>query len=147
MDPKTILNTLKEASPFDIFLVSFLLLPFVADGWLDVMDKLSLGDAARYCGLGAVFVVYVIGIFVMLQGASRSNRREIAKDQIIHYLTTKNHEMMSFETVRKNVNSSYTNEFLEGLPAHFPTQVRRAKLKGGKPGIARIIEEEADDEA
>lgn len=146
MDAKTILNTLKEASPFDIFLVSFLLLPFVADGWLDVIEKLKLGDMARYWGVGIIIVTYFLGVVVMLIGTQRSNRREAAKDLIIQYLTTKDFEMMSFERVRKNINSSYSNDFLESLPIHFPTDIRRAKLKGGKPGLARIIETAIDDE-
>ena len=48
MDPKTILKTLKEASPFDLFLVSFLLLPFVFDAWVGVLEKLEFGIFAKY---------------------------------------------------------------------------------------------------
>ena len=146
MDPRTILNTLKEASPFDIFLISFLLLPFVADGWLGVMDKLDLSDPSRYVGLGIMLLVYILGIAVMLIGSSRASRRELAKDQIIQYLISKDFEMMSFERVRKNINSAYSDRFLEALPSYFSTEVRQARLKGGKPGIARIIETDAEEE-
>ena len=147
MDPRTILKTLKEASPFDLFLVSFLLLPFIADAWLGVIDKLGLCQSARYWGLTIVVVAYIIGIVVMLQGSSRAKNREIARDQIVQYLTSQNFEMMSFERARKNINKAYTNEFLEGLVEHFPNEVRKAKMKGGKPGIARIVESDVDDEA
>ncbi|WP_089725121.1 hypothetical protein [Candidatus Thiosymbion oneisti] len=147
MEPKTILKTLKEASPFDLFLVSFLLLPFVADSWLGVIKKLGLDQLAHYCGLGIVVVAYIIGIILMLQGSSRARRREIAKDLIIQYLTSKNFEMMSFDRVRKNINKSYTNEFLESLIEHFPKELRTARLKGSKSGIARIIESDEDEEA
>ena len=147
MDPRTILDTLKKASPFDLFLVSFLLLPFVADAWIGVMDKLGLSQTARYCGLGIVVVAYAIGVIAMLQGNSRAKNREIARDQIIQYLTSKNFEMMSFDRVRKNINKAYTDEFLESLIGHFPNEVRKARLKGSKPGIARIIESDVDEEA
>lgn len=146
MDPKTILKTLKETSPFDLFLISFLLLPFVCDAWLSVIDKLGLEQCARYYGLGIVVVAYFIGVIAVLLGSSRAKNREIARDQIIQYLTTKNYEMMSFERVRKNINRAYTNEFLESLVIHFPNKVRKARLKGSKLGIARIVESDIDEE-
>lgn len=146
MDPKNILNTLKAASPFDLFLVSFLLLPFVFDAWLGVAEKLQLGVTAKFWSLGIVLLFYVLGVVAMLQGSSRARRREIARDQIVQYLTTKNFEMMSFERVRKNINKAYVDEFLESLVTHFPNDLRKAKLKGGKPGLARIVEAESDNE-
>jgi hypothetical protein len=147
MDPKSILNTLKEASPFDIFLVSFLLLPFVVKAWVEVIDNLSLGLTAKYWGIAAVIVCYFIGVIIMLTGTNRERRREIARDQIIQYLTAKNYEMMSYERVQKNINKAYSNEFLDTLVTHFPNHVRKAKLKGGKEGIARIIESNVEVEA
>ena len=146
MDPKNILNTLKEASLFDLFLVSFLLLPFVFDAWLGVAEKLQLEVTAKYWSLGVVFLFYVVGVVAMLQGSSRARRREIARDQVIQYLTAKNFEMMSYERVRKNINKAYTDELLESLVTHFPNDLRKAKLKGGKSGLARIMESEIDNE-
>lgn len=147
MDPKSILNTLKEASPFDLFLISFLLLPFVFDAWLGVAEKLQFGMAGKLWSLGVVLVFYVIGIVVMLHGSSRARRREIARDQIIQYLTAKNFVMMSFERVRKGINKAYTDEFLDSLVMHFPNDLRRARLKGGKLGLARLVESDFENEA
>ncbi len=147
MDPKTILTTLKEASPFDLFLISFLLLPFVFDAWVGVLGKLELGVDAKYGSLGVVLVGYVVGVIAMLVGSNRQKEREISRDQILQYLTSKDFEMMSFERVRANINQAYTDEFLEMLPVHFPNQLRKAKLKGSKPGLARIIESAHEDEA
>jgi len=55
--------------------------------------------------------------------------------------------MMSFERVRKNINGTYTNEFIESLIKHFPSEVRRAKLKGSKPGIAILVDANVAEEA
>ena len=147
MDPKNILSALKEASPFDLFLVSFLLLPFVFDAWLGVAEKLQFGVTARCWSLGIVLAAYVVGVVVMLSGSSRSRRREIARDQIVQYLTAKNFEMMSYERVRKNINKAYSDEFLESLVTHFSNDLRKARLKGGKPGVARLVESENENEA
>ena len=147
MDPKTILKTLKEASPFDLFLISFLLLPFVFDAWVSVLERLEFGLSAKFWSLGIVLTGYIFGVITMLVGTNRQREREIARDQILQYLTSKNFEMMSFERIRKNINQAYKDEFLEILPVYFPNQLRKAKLKGSKPGLARIIESESENEA
>ena len=147
MDPRSILKTLKEASPFDLFLISFLLLPFVFDAWLGVTEKLQWEVAAKCWTLGVVLVSYVVGVIAMLQGSTRARRREVARDQIIQYLTSRNFEMMSYERVRKNINKAYTDDFLESLVTHFPNDLRKARLKGAKPGLARLIESETENEA
>jgi hypothetical protein len=146
MDPRTILKTLKEASPFDLFLISFLLLPFVFDAWLGVADRLQWGGSARNWTLALVLAFYVVGVVAMLQGSSRAQRREAARDQIIQYLTSKDFEMMSYERVRQNINRTYGDDFLDSLITHFPNDLRKARLKGGKPGVARLIESPGENE-
>ena len=83
----------------------------------------------------------------MLCGMSRARRREVARDQIVQYLTAKGYEMMSFERVRLNISNTYADEFLAGLAISFPNALRRAKLKGGKDGLARIMESNVEAEA
>ena len=147
MDPKTILNTLKEASPFDLFLISFIALPFVFEAWLRILEKLKLGLCAKYWSLGIILVAYSVGVVSMLVGSNREKRREVAKDQIINYLTQNSYKMMTLERIRENINRGYTDEFLISLPIHFPNEIRRAKLKGNKPGLAIISESDVENEA
>lgn len=144
MDLKGILHTIKEASPFDIFLISFIALPFVFEAWLRILEKLEASSHAKYWSLVVILISYILGIISMLIGANRSKKREIAKDQIINYLSLKEWEMMRLSSIRKNINSSYSDEFLNSLPIHFPNQIRRAKLDGNEPGLARIIESDDD---
>lgn len=146
MEAKTILKTLKEASPFDIFLISFIALPFVFEAWLRILKALEVGLNAKYLSLGLILLAYVAGIISMLIGANKEKRRESAKDQIISYLTRNDIEMMRLERIQDKINSGYQYEFLESLPIYFPGEIRRAKLKGNNRGLARIIEsKEADD--
>ena len=102
MDARTILKVLKEASPFDIFLISFIALPFVFEAWLRILEKLELGLCAKYWSLGIVLVAYIIGIVSMLVGANKQKQREVAKDQIINFLTRNSDEMMRLEAIREN---------------------------------------------
>ena len=141
MDPKTILKTLKEASPFDLFLVSFIALPFVFEAWLRILEKLELGLCSMYWSLSVVLLAYIVGVVCTLVGSNREKRREIAKDQIIGYLTANSLKMMTLETIRQKINQSYADDFLNSLPVYFPNEIRRATLKGNKLGLARTIEE------
>lgn len=117
------------------------------ESWLRILEKLEFGLCAKYWSLGIVLVAYIIGIVTMLAGANRQKKRDIAKDQIINYLTQNSYEMMKLETIRAIINKGYTDEFLNSLPIHFPNEIRRAKLKGNHPGLARIIEENNGSEA
>ena len=73
-------------------------------------------------------------------------RKEIAKDLIVGYLQAKGYKMISFRRVRQEFSSNYSEEFLEKLIQEFPKEVRRTKLKGGKPGIGRVLVETTDEE-
>jgi hypothetical protein len=57
---------------------------------------------------------------------------------IKNYLAAHNFEMVSFERVRENINPDYSDDVLQRLIEHFPTEFRRARLQGGKPGIALV---------
>jgi hypothetical protein len=87
----------------------------------------------------------VIGVLAMLVANSRTKKREVAKDQVISYLQSKQLMFMSFEKIRDRINANYTDTFLESLASYFPLELRRAKLKGDKRGLGRIIEETADE--
>jgi hypothetical protein len=144
MDTKTIITSLKEASPFDIFLVSFLILPFVLDAWVSLLSELGVEGSSRDWSLVAVVVAYVLGVAAVFVGNSRVKKRKEACNLVLNYLQTKNFFMMSFERIRDNIDPKYTDELLNSLPLAFPNEIRKARLRGGKQGLARIIEE--DDE-
>lgn len=146
MDPKNIISALREASPLDIFLVSFIALPFVFDAWINILEKLEFGPSAKCVSLGIIFVVYLIGVGLMYAGTNRRKLRETATHQIVSYLTSNSYKMMTLETIRTKIDSSYKDEFLNSLPVHHPNEIRRAVLKGNKPGLARIVEESSANE-
>ncbi len=134
MDPRTILNTLKEASPFDLFLISFLLLPFIFKAWLGLLNNLDFSISAQYWSLGLILLFYLAGVIAMLLSSQREQQRERARDIIVQYLISKGYEMVFFDRIREKINSLYSDIFLETLPSQFPNEIRKAKLKGAKPG-------------
>lgn len=64
-------------------------------------------------------------------------RYDIAKRQILEYLERNRFRMVSFERIRKNIDPEYDDDFLRDMIRCNETQLRRATLKGGKPGVAR----------
>jgi glucan phosphoethanolaminetransferase (alkaline phosphatase superfamily) len=139
LDP--ILKFLKEASIFDIFLISFLLLPFVFASWVTIFEKLGYSPSSIVKLLIVISLVYILFIILMLIGMNKKKKREVIRDQILGYLQSKNFTMMSFERVRERINKTYSDTLLNSVIDYFPNELRRAKLKGGLSGIARIIEE------
>ena len=142
-----IFNMIRKASSFELFLVSFLSLPFIFDAWLTVTEKLQLEVTIKYWFLGAVFLFYVFGVGLMYKGNSRDKRREIARDLIIQHLTKSKFERMSYEKIREKINKTYCDKFLDSLVTAFPNDLRKANIKGGKLGLARIPESESEEDA
>ncbi len=140
MEAKTLLKTLKEASPFDLFLISFIALPFVFDAWLRILEELEFSQNAKTVSLGVVLLAYVIGIVAMLVGSKKERRRDTAKDQIIYYLKRNSLEMMRLITIREKINGNYDDDFLNSLPNTYPEEIRRTKLEGNAPGLGRILD-------
>lgn len=57
---------------------------------------------------------------------------------IVNYLKARSYTMVSFERVRENINAGYSDAMMLNLIEQSPSRFRRAKLKGGKPGIALV---------
>lgn len=145
MDTKSIINLIREASPLDLFLISFFLLPFVFNAELEILQDLGLESHVQLVALGIVLAGYLTGVIAMARNTSRARKREIARDAILNYLQAKDFTMVSFERIRKNINGGYGDAFLESVIAAHPNELRKAHLKGGKPSMARLVEDEIED--
>lgn len=58
---------------------------------------------------------------------------------ILAYLSQRGYQMASFERLRRRVNENLTDERLREIIAKNGTVFRRARLKGRKPGLAKLI--------
>ena len=70
--------------------------------------------------------------------AEPTDAATVARDRVLAHLDATGYRMVSFERVRSRVDDGYDDEFLEGVIQRFPDEFRRARLKGGKPGMARL---------
>lgn len=144
-DLSELLKSVKKASLFDVFVVSFALLPFLLKAWVEVLSSIEVDESSKLWVIAGVVLLYVIGIVAMLVANSRDKKREVAKDKVIGYLQSKGFKLVSFERIRERINSFYSDEFLQSLPSRFPQELRRANLKGNRLGLGRIVEESGDE--
>ncbi len=62
----------------------------------------------------------------------------VARQRVLEHLTRKGFQMISFAALRENVDDQYSDVFLRDLVRHFHADFRKAKIKGGKEGLARL---------
>jgi len=146
MNVSEIMSTIKKATAFDIFLISFFALPFIFDAWIVVLQKINATPVQVFWTLVGLFVAYFVTIIILVTDNHNKKRKEIAKDLILGYLQARDFKMMSFERIREKFSSEYADDFLVKLVQEFPKEIRVAKLKNGKPGIGRVIAETTDGE-
>jgi hypothetical protein len=140
----SILAALRRARPFDLFILSFLLMPFIIEKWSDVFTKWGMSSTQAAWSLSGIFVCYFVLVIALLHISHRRQKSELARDQIIGYLQSNNFTMMSFDEIREKFG--YSETYLRSIIQEFPTELRFARLKGNRKGLARILEESSDDE-
>ena len=143
LETKTLLETIREATIFDLFIISIFLLPFFLSSWLALFDEWLNIDPKNKNPLALLlFICYLIGIFLMKIGIRKVEKYEKAGKRIQNYLLARNKTAMSFDRTRKVIQKSYTDTFLLSVIDHFPEDLRIARIKGGKQGIGLISEQE-----
>jgi len=58
---------------------------------------------------------------------------------ILAYLNQRGYQMVSFDRIRRRIDSSLTDEQLDALISRHPTVFRPATLKEGKRGLAKLV--------
>jgi hypothetical protein len=139
-DLKKTMALIRSASPFEYLFVLLMLLPPLLIAWLGVTEKLKFTDDWAVRTTGAVLIAYCIAGVLLLMGSLRQRSRKVACLQILGYLDSHQFRMMSFERIRKNINTGYSDGFLGSVIHAFPELLRPAKLKGQKQGVAKLYQ-------
>jgi hypothetical protein len=138
-EAKSIISLIRDSSPADITVVSFVILPILLAAWSLFLNSLSALDtqpATKGYLLIGLLVVYVGGVFAMKSSESAKEKRARAAKHIRNRLERRSKHLGSFDYIRRTVNSDYCDDFLTAIVEEFPDDFRRAQIKGGKPGIA-----------
>lgn len=77
------------------------------------------------------------------QGLRSDGRLEADKDSIVQHIRNKGFQMLSFDKLRADLGKSdWDDDHIRRVIARYPTQIRNAVLKGGRPGVAIITPED-----
>lgn len=68
---------------------------------------------------------------------------ESAKDCIVQHISHKGFRMMSFARLRADLGKDqWSDDYIRSVIARYPSQIRNAMIKGGRPGVAIIVPED-----
>lgn len=144
-DAESLLELVREATIFDILLISILLLPLYLGAWLVILDSvLSISTEQKVWVLVVLFALYVVGIVLMKVGAGKEDKRRRTGIRIRNYLIGRGNTAISFGRIRDKIDSSYSDDFLISVIDLFPDDLRLARIKGGKRGVGILIEKEEE---
>lgn len=124
----SVLNTIRRAKPLDLFLLSFLLLPFVFEKWTEVLTKLGVSQHVMYAWLIGVLLGYTACVVAFVFRSYRRQKAQFIRDQIIAYLQSKTLPIMSFDRVRARLQRPYDDDYLDSVIREFSTELRHARL-------------------
>ena len=131
-DFKGIMSAISEASPSHLALVSFLLLPVVLNYWLDVwiefFPSMTLGGKVFLCIV--LIVIYLTCLIWLLVENKRKRQLETYKNIVMGRLIANNWKSMSFDSARKVLGNSFTDEQFAALIEAFPDTLRSVRLEG-----------------
>jgi hypothetical protein len=72
-------------------------------------------------------------------GDTSSDSLDRRVEAILAYLNQHGYQMASFERLRQKIDSSLTDDEFQLLIANNRATLRQATLKGGKPGLAKVV--------
>jgi hypothetical protein len=138
VDPKRTLSVIRAASPYEYLFVALMILPPLLIAWLAVTEKLRFSDEWAKLTVAIVLVAYLLAGLLLLAGSILQRDRKVACLQILSYLDSRQFKVMSFDRVRQNISSRYTDQFLDSVVRAYPELLRPARLKGKKVGVAKV---------
>jgi hypothetical protein len=153
-DAKSIVQLVRDASPADVAFVSFAVLPILLTGWtflLKTVGAFPESIAPRIWIMAILVCLYVVAVIVMKRSQVTRTEKLRAAKHIRNRLERRPApytSLASFDYIRRNVNESYTNEFLSRLIDEFPDQFMRQPCTDGgrkpeRPGI-RLKQEDSE---
>lgn len=127
-----IINMIRDACNKELIIVSLFLLPILLGAWSIFLNSFSFLD--RYDGWKFLFVcilllLYVLGIIRMKFTDTPEDKLRRARKHVETRLKKRRGHRASFDAIRNEVNTTYTDEFLEKLINMNPEIFGKCKIK------------------
>jgi len=130
-DYKGILNVLSEASPSHLALASFIVFPIVLDYWLQALLKLfpEISTCWKVTALVVLVMIYIGCLIWLAKEASLKRALEIKRDLILGRLSSNNWSEMGFDSAKKVLGETCTDENIHEVIQTFPQVIRFVRLR------------------
>ena len=130
-DYKGILETLSQASPSHLALASFIVFPIVLDYWLQAILRLfpDLALCWKAIALVLLLVVYVSCLIWMAKESSNKSKLEVKRDLILGRLTSNDWSEMGFDSAKKVLGETCSDEEIHKVIQSFPRVLRNVRLR------------------
>ena len=142
-DSRSLVERIRDASFADVAIVSVILLSILLPFWMGLIFIIGLfpetTGGIRWL-VGGLILAYVLAVAsVQLTGVTRSEKLRAVRhirDRIAERPAPYN-SIASFDYIRRNVNETYTDEFLGRLITEFPDLFERARCTDGGKSLER----------
>lgn len=130
-DFKGIINSIKEASPSHLALVSLIVFPIILKFWLDSIDQIfpTMTIGWKVFSVIMIFLLFIICIVWIAVENVRKNKLRIIRDRIMTRLVANNWKSMSFESAKKVLGDDFPDEKIIATIEEFPKTLRNVRSK------------------
>ena len=130
-DFRGVIQVITDAKPSHLALVSFLVLPLVANYWLEALTKLfpTPTQETKYWWLGFLAAIYVFCLGWLVYENSKTKKLETLRDQMVGRMIANNWTKISFDSARKALTRTASDAEIFSVLEAFPKTLRYQKLK------------------
>lgn len=114
-NPGDLIEIISSADIKSLIIVSLIALPILLGAWIYLLTQLQIKPNIRLKIIYGILGFYVIGLIVIHNSESESEKLRHAESRIIDYLDGQNHKMIGFGKIKDQIDPSYHKAFLEQL--------------------------------
>ncbi|ARV19577.1 hypothetical protein AEP_02651 [Curvibacter sp. AEP1-3] len=130
-DFKGVIQVITDAKPSHLALVSFLVLPLVANYWLEALIKLfpTPTQELKYTWLGLLGLTYVFCLGWLLFDNHKANILRTRRDQIAGRMIANGWTRINFDSARKALTKNASDAEIIAVIDAFPKTLRFLRVK------------------
>ena len=135
---------IRDAENKELIIVSLFLLPILLGAWslfLNSIAFLNQYDSWKFEAICVLLAMYIIGLALMKLTDTQKDKLKRARYHVETRLKKRPGHLASFDAIRREVDETYTDDFLKKLIDLNPELFGRCEIKrkdDNKPGITLV---------
>lgn len=163
--PGVFVQILRDATPFEMGLVAFVVFPAIFFAWKPILEELLPSQASLRTTILILGYAVLVGLMLYgkvaaeqiknsekarkLKAKELEQKLEVAKNVIYSQMVSVGHTKSSYERLRQRLGrdeSEWSDGFLNGVVEAYPALFRYQRIKKGKPGLRLLDSVEVDED-